>query len=664
MKKEIQSVKNYFNETMGSMRKTFSSFLGLVRSKKLTVQTEVKGSEKVEEVKRKMESLPKTQTVKMKVEKSGDFSTLGLTGRNLDRTISLSSNVSGLDKVQELGVAIDKLPEKKTISAPPVSQWSKLKDEFVSLRGSVNDLGGGLKNLTGKLMSNGGALMILYQGFKSLIKIGQHFYNSWIDGMKEAAAMSEQNASSIREAAQANEELRQKGDEYLKQLEQFSMQENLSNANKAQAVKTIGELTKAYGDLGIKLDETTGKLTGVDSAMIKKAEKDKARRIKEQEARIRELSAARDEQDKIIGKETFWTRLIGGGTRHTEEAQKKRGEITRELNEARIMLNQLRKNDPAGELRAKKKAETARQEEEYKRRQRAFEDRKHDDAFASETDPAKKIANRQFMLDRHNREVLDPLRKKIAAAEDRVKKTTGDDQMEARRILSQLKSEEVNAKEKSYGWEKQIENVRRKTGNPVPAEGPGFAARPVEKKRPAGSSGQGKNARQGNPARDPDPKPAPKNAGNAGGGAAPARTADGASQNGSVKPANVNNGKQNVVQTEKPSGQKGNAAPGNPPQVPDQNPPSKNAGQPAGDVPAPAAKTASLTDWVRIPYSDSRMPSFDLPGKTNDLIRASVFGAAVVPDKDKYNQQIVAENKAMHAILQRIESTVNELGKF
>ena len=219
MKKEIQSVKNYFNETMGSMRKTFSSFLGLVRSKKLTVQTEVKGSEKVEEVKRKVESLPKTQTVKMKVEKSGDFSALGLTGRNLDRTISLSSNVSGLDKVQELGVAIDNLPEKKTISAPPVSQWSRLKDEFVSLRGSVNDLGGGLKNLTGKLMSNGGALMILYQGFKSLIKIGQHFYNSWIDGMKEAAAMSEQNASSIREAAQANEELRQKGDSYLAQLE-------------------------------------------------------------------------------------------------------------------------------------------------------------------------------------------------------------------------------------------------------------------------------------------------------------------------------------------------------------------------------------------------------------------------------------------------------------
>ena len=397
--------------------------------------------------------------------------------------------------------------------------------------------------------------------------------------------MSEQNASSIREAAQANEELRQKGDEYLKQLEQFSMQENLSNANKAQAVKTIGELTKAYGDLGIKLDETTGKLTGVDSAMIKKAEKDKARRIKEQEARIRELSAARDEQDKIIGKETFWTRLIGGGTRHTEEAQKKRGEITRELNEARIMLNQLRKNDPAGELRAKKKAETARQEEEYRRRQRAFEDRKHDDAFAAETDPAKKIANRQFMLDRHNREVLDPLRKKIAAAEARVKNTTGDDQTEARRNLIQLRNEEQAAIEKSYGWQKQIDDISRRSGNAVPS--------PVRKTQPAIAEKD--------------------------------RTAP------SESPARAGTIRQPVDQAV--------------------------AIQPED----PAKSMSLLKEMFKVPYLNAP----DLPQKTNDLISRTGFaGGAVVPDKDKYNQQIAAENKAMHAILLRIESIVSEFGKF
>ena len=68
-------------------------------------------------------------------------------------------------------------------------------------------------------MASGGALLIIYQGFQSLINIGKHFYGEWINGMKESAEMSERNAESIREAAQANEELRQKGDAYLAQLE-------------------------------------------------------------------------------------------------------------------------------------------------------------------------------------------------------------------------------------------------------------------------------------------------------------------------------------------------------------------------------------------------------------------------------------------------------------
>ena len=121
MQKEIQSVKNYFNETMGSMRKTFSSFLSLVRSKKLTIQTEVKGVEKVEDAKQKNESLPKTKTVKMKVEKSGDFTALSLTGKNLDKTLSVKSEVSGLDQVQQLGSAVNQLP--KTITVTPPQLW-------------------------------------------------------------------------------------------------------------------------------------------------------------------------------------------------------------------------------------------------------------------------------------------------------------------------------------------------------------------------------------------------------------------------------------------------------------------------------------------------------------------------------------------------------------
>ena len=194
MKKEIQSVKNYFNETIGSMRKTFSNFLSFVRSKKLTVQAEVKGAEKVDQAKQKIESLPKTKTVKMKIEKIGNFPALEMTGNNLEKNLSVKSEVSGLDQVQQLGTTINTLPKTITVTPPPVGPWSKMKGIFQNLRSGFNNFGAGLKNVSEVFISSGGGAMVLIEGFKSLINIGKHFYGEWINGMKEAAEMSENNA--------------------------------------------------------------------------------------------------------------------------------------------------------------------------------------------------------------------------------------------------------------------------------------------------------------------------------------------------------------------------------------------------------------------------------------------------------------------------------------
>ena len=196
-----------------------ASMLSRFRSKKITVQTEVKGVEKVDQAKQKIESLPKTKTVKMKIEKIGNFPALEMTGNNLEKKISVKSKVSGLDQVQQLRTTINTLPKTITVTPPPVGQWSKMNGIFQSLRSGVNNFGAGLKNASEVFITSGGGAMVLIEGFKSLINIGKHFYGEWINGMKEAAEMSENNASSIREAAQANEELRQKEDSYLAQLE-------------------------------------------------------------------------------------------------------------------------------------------------------------------------------------------------------------------------------------------------------------------------------------------------------------------------------------------------------------------------------------------------------------------------------------------------------------
>ena len=70
----------------------------------------------------------------------------------------------------------------------------------------------------------------------------------------------------------------------LSKLSSLADQEKLSNASKAEALSLIGSLTKSYGDLGVKLDETTGKITGLDAALVKKAQRDKQARISEIES--------------------------------------------------------------------------------------------------------------------------------------------------------------------------------------------------------------------------------------------------------------------------------------------------------------------------------------------------------------------------------------------
>ena len=96
--------------------------------------------------------------------------------------------------MHQLGTAVNQLPKTMTIAPPPVGQWAKMKGVMAEVRAGVNDLSGGMQNVASDFMKKGGGVFILYEGIKSLINIGKHFYGEWINGMKEAAAISERNA--------------------------------------------------------------------------------------------------------------------------------------------------------------------------------------------------------------------------------------------------------------------------------------------------------------------------------------------------------------------------------------------------------------------------------------------------------------------------------------
>ena len=230
----------------------------------------------------------------------------------------------------------------------PVSLREQAAQAFGAIREEMNKTRGGAGNFLGKFLAGGGAIGIIAAGIASLGKIAVTAYRNWINGMKEAGELAQRNAANIREAAEANEQLRQKSDGYLSRLSELSSAEQLSNSNKAEARKLIADLTKSYGDLGVKLDETTGKLSGVDEAMVKKLQRDKDRRIAEMETELRQLQSDNAAQAQVRDNAGIPVWFGGdvrlGGEADAKEAGQKIEENVKRMTELRRQLHEQRRS--------------------------------------------------------------------------------------------------------------------------------------------------------------------------------------------------------------------------------------------------------------------------------------------------------------------------------
>ena len=355
---------------------------------------------------------------------------------------------------------------KDTVVSVPVEGFSaKFKNGLSAVRSELNKTSGGAGKFLETFLAGGGGIGIIMAGVASLGKIVQTVYNNWRQRLQENAELHSNNAASIREAAEANEQVRQKTDGYLNRLQELSNQEQLSNANKVEAKKLIDDLSASYGNLGIELDEVTGKLTGVDAATIKKLQRDKANRLSEIETEMKELREEKKKQVKI--RETagvpVWfdgdTRL--GGEEETKAAAQKIQELDKKLAELNKRRLEVKRSDPFNEYRKKQKAKVEDLKKSFDDQQESFQLQKEDDAFSAENNVDAKIANRQKLIDRHKKEKLDPLQKKIKRAEELLVSSSGDNRVEAEKNLLELRKELQKELAKSYAWEKQISDVKK-----------------------------------------------------------------------------------------------------------------------------------------------------------------------------------------------------------
>ena len=359
------------------------------------------------------------------------------------------------DDVKKLNETVEKVPTE--------TFFGKLKGGWKAIREEVNNTRGGAQKLLETFRMGGGAIGILTAGLVSLGKIISWAYDLWIDGMQRVADMSQANAASVRENSEALDKVRQNADGYLNSLKEFASQESLSNAQKAEAAKLIKDLNRHYGDLEVRLDKVTGKLNGVDSAMIKKAERDKSRRIQELETELRQLHSANDMLASVRDNAGIPVSFSGdirlGGGERVKQAGERIEENYKRIGELVKKLQELKNVDPVEELREKNLAAVQDLEKTLKLQREEFQRGKADDAYNSSNDTDFKIANRKRLLDQQQKEKVTPLLKKTAAARQRYLETAGDDRLEAEKNLKQLEIELFEEQKKAYALAKEISDL-------------------------------------------------------------------------------------------------------------------------------------------------------------------------------------------------------------
>lgn len=168
---------------------------------------------------------------------------------------------------------------------------------------------GGLGQLIGSL---GSPITLITTAVGALAAMTMDFLRKGISGAQEAADAAQKNAEAIRDSAAAAEQQRQKNEANWKSLKSLkdsldilSVTEKASNAQKTEAVRLIGLLSKSYGNLGISIDEATGRMLGFDKAYAAALEKDKQNRLNAMKGEYKELESEIARNNEIIG--GFWS---------------------------------------------------------------------------------------------------------------------------------------------------------------------------------------------------------------------------------------------------------------------------------------------------------------------------------------------------------------------
>jgi len=187
--------------------------------------------------------------------------------------------------------------ELAKFAASASANTAKVERSVSTMTKSVGAMSSAMKGITSSLGAFGISAHTCLTILKGMVEAWNHVDQS----AKRAAEAAREHRQEVEKTIQYNNSLVEK----LNQLSDLS-QDNYLNADGIRTANTlVQELTKSYGDLGIQVDQTTGKITGMTDAVKNIQGQDAERRksaIEQQLSALRrQLSnaqAAVDEYDQ------------------------------------------------------------------------------------------------------------------------------------------------------------------------------------------------------------------------------------------------------------------------------------------------------------------------------------------------------------------------------
>ena len=293
-------------------------------------------------------------------------------GKFADATEKASQRFSGF--LQTFGTKAGNLISKKITALPGMAD-NTLKSLGKGIRKGIQgfpemakNVGTGRKEVTGKVKGAAGNLPDYAKGvlLNILTELSlegiQRAGNAIVDAnaskpLQDQADLYGANVQETEKLAAANDRQRQSESDALKQLQALSSEEMLSCEQKSEALKLIEQLKKSYAGLGVSIDETTGRITGLDDAMREVGKKQHKEELADIDRQLKEMRAQRDAYNKIIDADSYWNNVLSGG--RTSENAMKAAEMQTALVKQMMALqkkrNELRKKDPETEFDNRKR---------------------------------------------------------------------------------------------------------------------------------------------------------------------------------------------------------------------------------------------------------------------------------------------------------------------